>query len=171
MLGIDGGGTKTEAVILDLNDQILGQGIAGPSNPLRVGIANAAAAIREAIERLAWLHIRRDDIMAAQIGLAGARRDEIRARMREALATSAFADVEIVGDADIALYGVTEARSGIVVIAGTGSICCGINARGKRSGPVVGDRLPVTKARAPGLPDEPCERSRTLPTAAARRPH
>ena len=48
VVGVDGGGTKTEAVILDARDQVLGQGIAGPSNPLRIGIANAAAAVREA---------------------------------------------------------------------------------------------------------------------------
>ena len=51
VVGVDGGGTKTEAVILDARDQILGQGVAGPSNPLRIGITNAAAAVREAIDK------------------------------------------------------------------------------------------------------------------------
>jgi N-acetylglucosamine kinase-like BadF-type ATPase len=42
------------------------------------------------------------------------------------------------------LYGATDGAPGLVVIAGTGSICCGINARRKRScaggwGPVAGD--------------------------------
>src|SRR5256885_8349252 len=49
VVGVDGGGTRTRAVILS-GDHILGEGTAGPSNPLRVGIANAGAAIREAIE-------------------------------------------------------------------------------------------------------------------------
>ncbi len=145
VVGVDGGATKTQAVILDANFAILGEGLAGPSNPLRVGIANAAAAIREAIDKACEAaHLRRTDLMAAEIGLAGARRNELRARMREALSTSGIPEVVVVSDADIALYGATEGEPGLIVIAGTGSICCGINARGKMMcaggwGPVVGD--------------------------------
>jgi N-acetylglucosamine kinase-like BadF-type ATPase len=145
VVGVDGGGTKTEAVILDSNQRILGEGRAGPSNPVRVGIANAAAAVREAIDKACVLaKVRRSDLLAAEIGLAGARRFELRERMREALSTLGIPDVEVVTDADIALYGATDGAPGIVVIAGTGSICCGVNARGKRVcaggwGPIAGD--------------------------------
>ncbi len=145
VLGVDGGGTKTDAVIVDMHDQVLGQGTAGPSNPLRIGIANAAAAVREAIDKAcAAARVRREDIVAAQIGLAGARRLELRARIREALGNIGIADLEVVGDADIALYGSTDGGSGIVVIAGTGSVCSGVNTRGKRVwaggwGPIAGD--------------------------------
>lgn len=145
VVGVDGGGTKTHAVILDSNFSIAGEGTAGPSNPLRVGITNAATAVREAIEKACEAaQIRRTDLLVAEIGLAGARRQEIRARMREALHTAGIGEVIVVGDADIALYGVTEDEPGIILIAGTGSICCGINARGKRMcaggwGPVAGD--------------------------------
>ena len=145
VVGVDGGGTKTEAVILDSNQRVLGEGRAGPSNPVRVGIANAAAAVREAIDKACGMaKVRRSDLLAAEIGLAGARRFELRERMREALSTLGIPDVEVVTDADIALYGATDGAPGIVVIAGTGSICCGVNARGKRVcaggwGPIAGD--------------------------------
>lgn len=146
VVGVDGGGTKTEAVILDAHDQVLGQGIAGPSNPLRVGVANAAAAVREAIDKAcAEAHVRREDIIAAQVGLAGARRLELSLRMREALSNLGIADVQVCGDADIALYATTDnGGPGVVVIAGTGSVCCGVNARGRRVwaggwGPIAGD--------------------------------
>ncbi|MDQ2975805.1 MAG: hypothetical protein M3R69_10395 [Acidobacteriota bacterium] len=145
VVGVDGGGTKTRAVILDLNDQIIGEGVAGPSNPLRVGIANAAAAVREAIDNACEAaHVRRSDLIAAEIGLAGASRNELRARMREALISLGIREIIVVGDADIALYGATEGAPGLIVIAGTGSICCGINARRKMLcaggwGPVAGD--------------------------------
>lgn len=145
VVGVDGGGTKTQAVILDLNYTPLGEGLAGPSNPLRVGISNAAAAIREAIDNACEAaHLRRTDLVAAEIGLAGASRNELRARVRDALNSLGIAEIVVVGDADIALYGATEGAPGVIVIAGTGSICCGINARGKRAcaggwGPVAGD--------------------------------
>lgn len=146
VVGVDGGGTKTEAVILDARDQVLGHGIAGPSNPLRIGIANAAVAVRQAIDKACSDgHVRREDIIAAQVGLAGARRLELSLRMREALSNLGIADVQVSGDADIALYGATtDSGPGVVVIAGTGSVCCGVNSRGRRVwaggwGPIAGD--------------------------------
>lgn len=145
VVGVDGGGTKTEAVILDADLSVLGQGLAGASNPLRVGIVNAATAIREAIDRACEVaHLRRTDLIAAEIGLAGARSKELNARMREAVMSLGIGEVVVVGDADIALYGATEGEPGLIVIAGTGSICCGINARGKTFcaggwGPIAGD--------------------------------
>ena len=48
VVGVDGGGTKTEAVIMDANMRVIGEGRAGASNPLRVGVTSAAAAVREA---------------------------------------------------------------------------------------------------------------------------
>jgi glucosamine kinase len=145
VVGIDGGGTKTEAVIMDENYRLLGEGVAGPSNPLRVGIVKAAAAVREAIDKACQAaQVQRTDIQAAEVGLAGARREELRSRMREALSNTGIAQIEVVSDADIALYGATDGEPGVVVIAGTGSVCCGINGRGKQMcaggwGPIVGD--------------------------------
>jgi len=144
-VGVDGGGTKTEAVIMDANLQVIGEGRSGPSNPLRVGITSAAAAVREAIDSAcAVAKLRRADLVAAEIGLAGARRKELRERMRETLSSLAIGDIEVVTDAEIAMYGATDGAPGVVVIAGTGSICCGINARGKSVcaggwGPIAGD--------------------------------
>jgi N-acetylglucosamine kinase-like BadF-type ATPase len=64
--------------------------------------------------------------------------------MRETLQPLGLGDIEVVTDADIALHGATDGAPGLVVIAGTGSICCGINGRGKRFcaggwGPIAGD--------------------------------
>lgn len=145
VVGVDGGGSKTHAAIVDADGQVLGEGTSGPSNPLRVGITLAAAAVREAIDKACEAaQVRREDIVAAEVGLAGARRTELRERVREAISKLGIADVEVVSDADIALYGATDGEPGVVVIAGTGSICCGVNARGKRNcaggwGPVAGD--------------------------------
>jgi glucosamine kinase len=144
-LGVDGGGTKTHAAILDLNLNILGEGAAGPSNPLRVGVVSAATAIREAVDQACdAAGLRRTDLVAAEIGLAGVRRHELRARMHDSLKGLAIRDLMVVGDADIALYAATQGAPGLVVIAGTGSICCGSNARGKHAcaggwGPLAGD--------------------------------
>jgi N-acetylglucosamine kinase-like BadF-type ATPase len=132
VLGVDGGGTKTRAVIADSRQHVLGEGVAGPSNPLRVGIKMAAAAIEEAIDKACEAAtVERREIVAAEVGLAGVRRGDLRARMREALTGLGIHTLEVVTDADIALFGATGGAPGLVVIAGTGSICCGTNARGQ----------------------------------------
>ena len=145
VLGVDGGGTKTRAVVVDGGGRMVGEGAAGPSNPLRVGVGPAAGAVREAVERAcSSARVRRTDILAAQVGLAGVRRHDLRERMREALTGLGIKPLEVVTDADIALYGATEGEPGLVIIAGTGSICCGTSARRQRFcaggwGPLAGD--------------------------------
>jgi N-acetylglucosamine kinase-like BadF-type ATPase len=146
VLGVDGGGTKTLAIITDEEGRTLGEGLAGPSNPLRVGVSNAAAAVREAVDRAcASADVRLTDIVAAEVGLAGVRRADLKEHMAVALKRSlGINSLEVVTDADIALYGATGGKPGLVLIAGTGSICCGKNARRKHVcaggwGPLAGD--------------------------------
>ncbi len=146
VLGVDGGGTRTRAALVDARNHVLGEGESGPSNPLRVGVAGAAAAVREATEQACEAAgVRRTEIAAAQVGLAGVRRLDLRARVREALmAALNLSALEVATDADIALYGATGGAPGLVVIAGTGSICCGLNGKGRRAcaggwGPLAGD--------------------------------
>ena len=145
VLGVDGGGTKTHAVLADEHGRVLGEGFAGPSNPVRVGVNSAAAAVREAADQACdAAGLRRADISAAEVGLAGVRRADLRERMRETLLGLGINSLEVVTDADIALYGATNGAPGLVLIAGTGSICCGRSARGKRVcaggwGPLAGD--------------------------------
>jgi len=145
VVGVDGGGTRTRAAVLD-GERVIGDGTAGPSNPLRVGITNGAVAIREAIDKAcAAAMIHRDDLIAAGIGLAGVRRNDIRARMRDVLVQMlGIENVELATDADIALYGATDGAPGVVVISGTGSISVGVNRLGNHAyaggwGPVAGD--------------------------------
>jgi N-acetylglucosamine kinase-like BadF-type ATPase len=145
VLGVDGGGTKTHAIIADEQGQTRGEGYAGPSNPLRVGVQQAAAAVRAAFDQACEAaHVRRAEVVAAEIGLAGVSRADLRERIRENLLGLGINSVEVVTDAEIALYGATNGAPGLVLIAGTGSICCGRNARGKRAcaggwGPLAGD--------------------------------
>lgn len=147
VVGVDGGGTGTRALIIDQKQRVLGEGHAGPSNPLRIGIAKAATNVREAIDRAcAEAAVHRDDISFATIGLAGVRRKDIRECTREKLSEGLkeIRSIELLTDGEIALYGATDGKPGLVVIAGTGSICCGRNQQGKQAcaggwGPIVGD--------------------------------
>lgn len=145
-LGVDGGGTKTLAVIADENGEMLGEGKTGASNPLRVGIETAAENIFQAtVLACDAAHKSRTEIVSAVFGLAGVRREDMRARIRELLQKSlGVKKIKVVTDAEIALYGAVNGGAGLVIIAGTGSICCGRNAEGEFAvaggwGPIAGD--------------------------------
>lgn len=145
-LGVDGGGTKTHAVLFDEEKNVIGEGFAGASNPLRVGVETAVTNIFQATDKACdAANKSRGDIAAATFGLAGVRRIDLRQRVRERLAqTLGIKLVEVVTDAEIALYGTTLRKAGVVVIAGTGSICYGRNEAGETAiaggwGPLAGD--------------------------------
>ena len=144
---------KHTPLFFDLNLRILGEGLAGAfkssARRHRQARGRNSRSFRQSLRCGA---LRRTDLMAAEIGLAGVRRQELRARMHDALKNSQRRGM-VVGDADIALYGATEGEPGLIVIAGTGSICCGINARGKKACAGGWGPIAATKAVAPGLRD------------------
>src|SRR5688500_7994524 len=78
-LGVDGGGTKTHAVLIDESGNLIAEATDGASNPLRIGIERAVDNILTAVDTACDLANRhRGDIAAAQIGLAGVRREDLR---------------------------------------------------------------------------------------------
>ena len=145
-LGIDGGGTKTNAVIMNVSKEVLAEGEAGPSNPLRVGVETAVSniirATEDACDRGGLIAT---DISAATLGLAGVRRRDIKERVKESFCKRLnIKNTTVVTDAEIALFGTTHGKPGLVVIAGTGSICLGRNEKGEMAisggwGPLAGD--------------------------------
>lgn len=145
-LGVDGGGTKTNVALMNESGEVVSEAKGGPSNPLRVGVEPAVANIFKALSQACdAAGFSRTDIVAATLGLAGVRRNDIRERVRESfIARSGIRKTLVTTDAEIALYGTTFDKAGIVVIAGTGSVCLGINAKGERAvaggwGPLAGD--------------------------------
>jgi N-acetylglucosamine kinase-like BadF-type ATPase len=109
-LGVDGGGTKTQIAVMNEARQITCEGFAGPSNPLRVGVetavTNIAKAINEACDRGG---VSRGDIAAATLGLAGVRRADLKRSVKESfIKRLGIRKVEVVTDAEIALYATTQ---------------------------------------------------------------
>lgn len=145
-LGVDGGGTKTHAVLTDEFGRVIGEGFSEASNPLRVGIERAVNNIFKATENAVDAAGRsRTDIVAIQCGLAGVRREDLRRSVHQRIEENyRIKTVGVVTDAEIALYGVNSGKSALVVIAGTGSVCMGRNDKGKTAiaggwGPLAGD--------------------------------
>lgn len=144
-LGADGGGTKTHIVLVDEEKNLVCEGFSGASNPLRVGVETAISNIIKALDATCdKAQLSRGDVVSATLGLAGVRRADLRQRIRERFASLlGIKKVEVVTDAEIALFGTTLGKAGLVLIAGTGSICYGRNngnvATAGGWGPIAGD--------------------------------
>lgn len=127
-LGIDGGGSKTRCVIGD-ERSVLGTGVAGGSNVVRVGEAAAGAAFSAAIgQACAAAGVSIAQIARTCIGVAGAARPQIRDAVRNLLAQIVPGEIEVAADMVIALEAAFGGEPGVIVIAGTGSIAYGANA-------------------------------------------
>ena len=132
VLGFDGGGTKTECVLMDTAGKILARSVSGPSNPWRVGVESATREIEKAAELcLQEARGMRDTVVALGAGLAGTGKPELKEGMKASLA-GAFpgAAVSIFTDLEMALAAAGEGPV-IVLVAGTGSAAIGRNAQGE----------------------------------------
>jgi N-acetylglucosamine kinase-like BadF-type ATPase len=145
-LGFDGGGTKTECVVLDSYGQVIGEGRGGPSNPLRCGFDVAFDSLKHAAtEALNHGGLRTNSLTGVCAGLAGAGRRNVVQRVLVFLAQEfSNAAAQVTTDYEIALEAAVSSGPGIVLIAGTGSVAYGRNAAGETAraggyGPWVGD--------------------------------
>jgi N-acetylglucosamine kinase-like BadF-type ATPase len=145
VLGFDGGGTKTDCVLMDESRQILARTRSGPSNPARVGLQAAFAALLDAAEKaLAASGISAGEVARIHGGIAGlgaARVTRDLVRMLE----PKFPDAVVLLNNDLSMAMLaTEEIPSVVVIAGTGSAVLGRNSAEKLAreggwGPILGD--------------------------------
>src|SRR5689334_24342092 len=70
-LGVDGGGTKTIAVIVDAQGQEQGRGFAGSSNPNNIGLELAMHNLRMAIENALQAAGSQAPLHKAWLGISG----------------------------------------------------------------------------------------------------
>lgn len=132
-IGIDGGGTKTEAAICDSSGSVQGRAAGDGSNPL----SRPWPEVEETLRALVGEVCRQagadpGEVQGLFLGMAGADRPEVRTRVEEAFRPSWGERLHIDNDALAALYAGTWGAPGIVLIAGTGSIAYAVTADGQR---------------------------------------
>ncbi len=131
-LGVDGGQSRTTAIIGDEQGRVLGVGIGGPSN--HAGAAEGTAKFLDAMR--SCLNAACDQagfeadglhFSSACLGFSGGPHD------KEALLKTVLSSdrISLTHDALIALAGATAGEPGLITIAGTGSIAFGRNGRGQ----------------------------------------
>jgi glucosamine kinase len=137
LIGIDGGGTKTDCAIADLSGKIIQQSSGKPSNFLIIGVEEAVENIFALIEEnLFALEGDFADVKQIVIGVAGAGREEDAKLLEKSFKDYAdqerihFKGVKVLSDAHIALEGAFPDSAGSILIAGTGSILFGKDEKG-----------------------------------------
>lgn len=119
VLGIDGGGTRTRASIVD-GDKVLGHAISGSIKQLRVG-ADVADANLRAVLKDVYAQAGVKSVQAACCGIASVTMPGIREWITGVFSDFGVEKSDIVGDQVIALDGAFKGGAGILQIAGTGS--------------------------------------------------
>jgi N-acetylglucosamine kinase-like BadF-type ATPase len=153
LLGVEGSGSKTQALVTDISGTVLGRGLGGSSNHNVVGSENAFRALVAAVEGALrpilpfgkgslWSQ---PDISAACFGLAGVDTSEDETIVLGWLRQQGLkCKVSVLNDADLILAAGNPEGWGVALISGTGSICLGRSRDGRRErvggwGHVFGD--------------------------------
>jgi glucosamine kinase len=138
IIGIDGGGTKTRAVIAKTDGVILAEHVGGPSNMQISGVEKTVSTIIQLMKECCnTVQCEFSQVAAVGCGLAGVGRTADQQRLEQGLRSSAASQqlplnkISIVSDARIALEGAFQGGPGIILIAGTGSIAFGKTAQGE----------------------------------------
>jgi N-acetylglucosamine kinase-like BadF-type ATPase len=145
VLGFDGGGTKTECVLMDESGVVLARSRSGPSNAVNVGAQASAAALAQAgLEALRSAAKPPSSVVYILAGISGAGEPALQAQIKALLQPSfPKASIVITSDLILSLLATGEIPS-VVVIAGTGSAVLGRTsplklARAGGFGPIIGD--------------------------------
>lgn len=120
LLGIDGGGTKTEFLLTETSEKEIKRLILGASNPVSAGIENTYSVLREGIIQICkGLDTSKISVFA---GIAGAKSGESQKLIMEFLSRFGFAAFGCGSDIDLALEVALKGENGTAVIIGTGIV-------------------------------------------------
>lgn len=124
IIGVDGGGTKTEAVAYNLDGNVLKTSLKGFANPLNnkeEAFKNIHDAIKEIVDERGT-----ENLKGLYLGIAGSEVGD-NAKLIKEIADEFFKDSVVMNDGELALKAMLKGEDGILTIAGTGSISFGIN--------------------------------------------
>lgn len=135
-IGIDGGGSRSKGVLVDNQYSKISDAEGLCLNPLTIGWKKFRDHLEKLLEEL-LTDASTDEVESLCAGLAGTGDEAVRKRAeKEIAALLPGAEVQVISDALAALWGAFRGGPGLLLIAGTGSICLGMDENGKiaRSG-------------------------------------
>jgi glucosamine kinase len=146
VIGIDGGGSKTHAIVADETGNPLGEAT-GPGSAVKPGEEEASADVIVQVVQDALAKAKMADVTprVVCVGVAGVGREQARQALWQALVSRDIAsDVVVHTDFRIALDDAFGDGPGVLLIAGTGSAAFGRSPAGTTGrcggwGPIIGD--------------------------------
>ena len=128
LLGIDGGGTKTEFLLTEPSGQEIKRMLLGSSNPVNVGIDSTLAVLDNGIRNICQGY----DFSAISVfaGIAGAKTGDYEKRINGFLSEFGFGYYSAGSDVDLALELTLKGEDGTAVIMGTGIVAFSRNGEG-----------------------------------------
>lgn len=120
LLGIDGGGTKTEFLLTDLSGNEVRRLFLGNSNPVNKGIENTFKVLKEGITEIC----KNADISKTSVfaGIAGSKSGDNQKLISDFLSGFGFCSYDCGSDIDLALEVALKGENGTCVIMGTGIV-------------------------------------------------
>ena len=141
LLAVEGGGSKTTALLTDLEGKAVGRGFGSGSNSHAVGVESARKALAMAIdgalinatgklpEGSSW---RETGVAAACFGLAGIDGPEDEAQLTAWVRKQALAErFVVVNDSELVVAAGTPEGWGVALISGAGSVCLARSPQGR----------------------------------------
>lgn len=145
MIGMDGGGTKTIAYIADVDGNPRQKIISGVLNVNGQSEHNVEKTVRHIAGQVKESGYLIEDCEKIGIGMAGYSNAEARETMVQYVRQEGFScPIYLFGDHETALSAAFSGGDGIILVAGTGSICYGkgkngVSVRAGGYGPIMGD--------------------------------
>lgn len=132
VVGMDGGGTKTDILVADIDGRPLHAFRSGAINYNGESVENVERHLSDIFEKIEVLMGGLTHCSALCIGAAGISNSAAANAMTEAVRKTGYSGpLTVTGDHETALYGALGKPWGVILIAGTGSICYGKNASGE----------------------------------------
>lgn len=128
--GVDGGGTKTELVLVDETGTELARHTTGTSNSAVIGHDRAIEVLQDLVTGVCDRAGIALPLTGLWCGLSGSDRPEDHVRLQPPLSSLAK-ELTLTNDAELAI-GALPNRVGVALVSGTGSIAFGRNANGVR---------------------------------------
>jgi len=121
-LGVDAGGTKTIAVLADENANVIQTVKIGSGNVISLGPAKITALIKNLLGEFSS-KCGPEDITASTFAMAGVGRKNERQLLESILKDNHLRNFHIMTDAAIMHYSIFGSGEGLLIIAGTGTVC------------------------------------------------
>ena len=137
--GVDGGGTKTTAICCSPDGKEIARRVFGPFNLNSIG----TQAFESILKELVLFLNETGNCRALCMGAAGITNSRV-AECAKAVLGKTGIPYKLMGDFEIAHTGALDGKEGIILIAGTGSVCYGKNRAGSTAmaggwGHLIGD--------------------------------